>query len=183
MPGFELVGQEELEQIQALFDQRPANLYRYGAGNYMVREFEEKFADRFGVKYAHAVSSGTAAIHCALAGIGIGPGDEVITTALLLLHPSRLFITWVRSRYLSKLMRHIILIQRQLKKRSRQGQRQLFPCLCGRLPRWMSLLACVKSTTSCWWRMRRSVWEVRSGVKNWELSDVLDHFRLIQAKH
>jgi len=40
-----------------------------------------------GVSYAHAVSSGTAAIHCALAGAGVGPGDEVITTAWTFIAP------------------------------------------------------------------------------------------------
>lgn len=46
-----------------------------------VQEFEQAFARKFGVKHALAVSSGTAAIHIALAALGIGPGDEVINTA------------------------------------------------------------------------------------------------------
>ncbi len=46
-----------------------------------VAEFEEAFASFFGVKYAIATSSGTAAIHIALAALGIGPGDDVINTA------------------------------------------------------------------------------------------------------
>lgn len=43
-----------------------------------VREFEDRFADYHGVKHAIAASSGTSAIHIALAAAGIGPGDEVI---------------------------------------------------------------------------------------------------------
>jgi perosamine synthetase len=45
-----------------------------------VSQFEANFAEKFGAKYALAVSSGTAAIHVALAALGIGPGDEVINT-------------------------------------------------------------------------------------------------------
>ena len=45
------------------------------------KEFEKLFANYMGVKYAHAVSSGTAAIHSALASVGVSKGDEVITTA------------------------------------------------------------------------------------------------------
>ncbi len=43
-----------------------------------VAEFEEAFARHIGVKYAVAVSSGTAALHAAMYAIGIGLGDEVI---------------------------------------------------------------------------------------------------------
>ena len=87
MAGAELIGREELAEIQELFSGEKVNLYRYGGGNYKAREFEERFAAWMGVKYAHAVSSGTAAIHCALAGAGIGAGDEVITTAWTFIAP------------------------------------------------------------------------------------------------
>lgn len=87
MAGAELIGREELAEIQELFSHEKVNLYRYGGGNYKAREFEERFADYMGVKYAHAVSSGTAAIHSALAGAGIGSGDEVITTAWTFIAP------------------------------------------------------------------------------------------------
>ncbi|MFA6106241.1 MAG: DegT/DnrJ/EryC1/StrS family aminotransferase [Patescibacteria group bacterium] len=43
-------------------------------------EFERKFARKLGVKFACAVSSGTAGLHLALIASGIGEGDEVITT-------------------------------------------------------------------------------------------------------
>ncbi|MCA9309762.1 MAG: DegT/DnrJ/EryC1/StrS family aminotransferase [Phycisphaerales bacterium] len=43
-------------------------------------EFEHLVSRRVGVRHAVACSSGTAGLHMALVGLGIGPGDEVITT-------------------------------------------------------------------------------------------------------
>ena len=80
MAGAELIGKEELHQIKRLFEKSNVNLYRYGQNNFLARELEDKFSKYMGVKYSHLVSSGTAAIHSALAACGIGPGDEVITT-------------------------------------------------------------------------------------------------------
>jgi perosamine synthetase len=47
-----------------------------------IPEFEQKFADYIGVKYALAVSNGTVALHLALVSLGIGPEDEVIVPSL-----------------------------------------------------------------------------------------------------
>jgi perosamine synthetase len=46
-----------------------------------VAEFEEKFAAYVGTRYAVAVNSGTSALHLAVRALGIGGGDEVITTS------------------------------------------------------------------------------------------------------
>jgi dTDP-4-amino-4,6-dideoxygalactose transaminase len=45
-------------------------------------ELERRFAEYTGAKNALAVASGTAAMHLALVALGIGPGDEVITTPI-----------------------------------------------------------------------------------------------------
>lgn len=47
-----------------------------------IREFEEKVANYVGVKYAVAVSNGTAALHMACYAADIGEGDEVIVTPM-----------------------------------------------------------------------------------------------------
>jgi perosamine synthetase len=43
-------------------------------------EFERSFAERLDVPFASAVSSGTAGLHLALRAVGVGDGDEVITS-------------------------------------------------------------------------------------------------------
>jgi perosamine synthetase len=45
-----------------------------------VEAFEQRFAARVGARYASAVSSGTAGLHLALRAVGVGEGDEVITS-------------------------------------------------------------------------------------------------------
>lgn len=47
-----------------------------------TREFEREFAGAFRSPAALALNSCTAGLHTALAALGIGPGDEVITTAM-----------------------------------------------------------------------------------------------------
>jgi dTDP-4-amino-4,6-dideoxygalactose transaminase len=48
----------------------------------LVVEFERAFADYVGAKHALAVNSCTSALHLALEAVGIGPGDEVITSPM-----------------------------------------------------------------------------------------------------
>ena len=47
-----------------------------------VKQLEKKFAEMLGVKYAYACTSGSAAVHTAIAAIDPEPGDEIITTSV-----------------------------------------------------------------------------------------------------
>ena len=47
-----------------------------------VEEFEQRVAERVGVRHAVAVSSGTAALHTAAFAAGLGPGDEAVVPPL-----------------------------------------------------------------------------------------------------
>lgn len=69
-----LIGEEEIEAVMRVM--RSGQL----ASGPEVAEFEREFAQCVGVRHAVAVNSGTAALHCALESVGIGPGDEVLTT-------------------------------------------------------------------------------------------------------
>jgi len=83
MPGFEVFGEEERAAINELFDCNGGIMFAHGFdamrnGIYRVREFEKAFAQRMGVPYAQAVSSGSAAVKVALVSQGISANDEVI---------------------------------------------------------------------------------------------------------
>lgn len=47
-----------------------------------IQAFEQMFADFCGVKHAIACNNGTTALHLALVGLGVGPGDEVLVPDL-----------------------------------------------------------------------------------------------------
>ena len=47
-----------------------------------VEAFERELAEACGARFAVAVANGTAALHCAYAAAGLGPGDELVTTPL-----------------------------------------------------------------------------------------------------
>lgn len=73
------IGQEEIDEVAKVIQSR--NLFRVNDGLKEVDHFENELAEKLGARYALCVTGGTAAITCALAGLGIGPGDEVIVPA------------------------------------------------------------------------------------------------------
>ena len=83
MAGAEIFDKAEIKAITDVIERKM--IHRYGShdfrkGQYRVDEFEEKAKAITGAKFALGVSSGTAALILALKGLGIKPGDEVITT-------------------------------------------------------------------------------------------------------
>ena len=70
------LGLEEKEQVQECLGGVFLTTGQY------VKNFEDQFATYLGVKHAVGLSSGTAALHLSLLALGVGPGDEVITTPM-----------------------------------------------------------------------------------------------------
>ncbi len=70
-----LIGEEEKK---AVIDVLNSGMLVQGV---KVEELEKNFARYTGTEHAVAVSSGTTALHLALLAMGVGPGDEVITTS------------------------------------------------------------------------------------------------------
>ncbi|NQV23699.1 MAG: DUF3473 domain-containing protein, partial [Rhodopirellula sp.] len=71
-------GPEELENLAAAL--RSGTLT--STKGTFVSQFEQNFASQLGSRFGHACSSGTAAIHTAVAAINPEPGDEINTTPI-----------------------------------------------------------------------------------------------------
>ncbi|MCB4800091.1 DegT/DnrJ/EryC1/StrS family aminotransferase [Neotamlana laminarinivorans] len=81
MPGFELFGELEKQQVNDVLDN--GVLMRYGfdgmrKGHWKAKELETELSKTFKTNHVQLVSSGTAAVSVALASAGVGAGDEVI---------------------------------------------------------------------------------------------------------
>ena len=81
MPGFEIFGDEEKKEVADVMEN--GFIFRYNFdpvrnGRWKAKEMEQLLCEKMGVKHAHLLSSGTAALQTALAAAGIGAGDEVI---------------------------------------------------------------------------------------------------------
>jgi dTDP-4-amino-4,6-dideoxygalactose transaminase len=67
-----------VEEIEAVSQVLTSGMIAQGL---KVAELEARWAENCGVRHAIATSNGTTALMAILAGLGIGPGDEVITVA------------------------------------------------------------------------------------------------------
>jgi dTDP-4-amino-4,6-dideoxygalactose transaminase len=74
LAGWPQFSEQAIESVQQVLRSGKVNYWTGPKG----MEFEKNFAAWQGSKYAISVATGTAALHVALAALGIGPGDEVI---------------------------------------------------------------------------------------------------------
>jgi len=73
------VGQKEADAVAKVL--LSGKIFRYGKLGGQCGRFERRYAKYLGVEHVWATSSGTTALTAALAGVGVGPGDEVIVPA------------------------------------------------------------------------------------------------------
>ena len=71
-------GEEELNYLKAVIDSGTLNCTK---GTW-VKRLESEFGELYGANFVRAATSGTAAIHAAIAAIDPEPGDEIITTPI-----------------------------------------------------------------------------------------------------
>ena len=82
MAGREVFDEEEIREVVDVLKRKV--LFRYGfdkerEGIYKVKEFEDKFKEFIGSKYALGVSSGSAALKVAIESLNLPKGKEIIT--------------------------------------------------------------------------------------------------------
>jgi len=76
--GVELIDDEEIQAVSDVL--RSKKLWRF-VENSQCSQFEQEACEWLGVKHALILNAGTSALICSLAGLQIGPGDEVIIPA------------------------------------------------------------------------------------------------------
>ncbi len=69
------------EELRCLADAIASGTLTSTKGKF-TKTFEEEFAKKIGAKFAYANSSGTAAIHTAIAALDPEPGDEIVTSPI-----------------------------------------------------------------------------------------------------
>lgn len=77
-PAGRRIGTEEIDAVVRVLESAQLNSTVGGE----TRRWEAEFADAYGVAHAAAGSSGTAAIHMAVAAVDPEPGDEIITSPI-----------------------------------------------------------------------------------------------------
>ncbi len=80
------IGEEEKREVLSVLDSE------WLTTGPKVKQFEEDIAKYVGAKYAIALNSGTAALHCCVGALDLEPGDEVITTPFTFLATANVIV-------------------------------------------------------------------------------------------
>lgn len=83
VPPYNTVGDEEKAAVLEVLESGELSGFIASPGDAFwggrrVQALEAAFRDHFGVRHAVAVNSATSGLHCAVAAMDVGPGDEVI---------------------------------------------------------------------------------------------------------
>lgn len=84
-PSYNSLGKEEKGAVIKVMDKKIISDFigragdKFLGGEY-VQKFEKEICEKFKVKYAVSFNSATTALQATVASLGIGPGDEVITS-------------------------------------------------------------------------------------------------------
>jgi perosamine synthetase len=84
-PPHPIIGAEEKRAVLRVLESGKLSTFIASPGEYFlggvkIREFEQRFCEHHGLRYAIAFNSATAALHAAVVAVGVKPGQEVVTT-------------------------------------------------------------------------------------------------------
>lgn len=82
-PPYPIIGPEERRAVMEVLDEGRLSTFIASPGEHFlggrrIRELEHAFAEYHGTRFAVAFNSATAALHAAVVGVGVQPGEEVI---------------------------------------------------------------------------------------------------------
>jgi len=82
-PKHPVIGKEEKHQVMEVLDSGNISSFIAVQGDHFlggkkIKEFEEKFSNKIGTKYAVSFNSASSALHAAVVAVGVKPGEEVI---------------------------------------------------------------------------------------------------------
>ena len=82
-PKHPIIGEDEKKQVMDVLESGNISTFIASSGeNFLggkkIKEFERKFSEKIGARFAVAFNSASSALHAAIVGVGVKPGEEVI---------------------------------------------------------------------------------------------------------